>query len=141
MKKLLSILLVCILALSVFAACGKKDEIKTNEEPAANFQEDVKNEPEVSNNEEKTEEPKKEEVSYTPVKPSENTEVVTAKTAPEVYIISSGGTDNAHLCYHLESCKLLNGTENQKVTWEMIEMIQFRQCPECNPPRYEDYVE
>lgn len=145
MKKLLCVLLVCVLSVSLFVACGKKDEVK--EENNILTQEEQQDAPEVDNGTEKVEEPqktetpKKTENKEKPLAVSENKEVVTSKTAPEVHIISEGGTNNARICYHLENCKLLNGTEHQKVTWEMIEMIQFRQCPECNPPRYEDYVE
>ncbi len=145
MKKLLSILLVCVLSLSIFVACGEKDEV--NEEYNILTQEESKDAPEADNNTEEAEEPKKEETpkkaekKEKPLAVSDNKEVVTSKTAPEVHIVSNGGSDNASICYHLKDCKLLKGTEHQKVTWEMIEMIQFRQCPECNPPRYADYVE
>ena len=145
MKKLLSILLICVLATSLFVACGKKDEPK--DETNILTQEEQQDAPEVDNGTEEVEEPKKAETpkktekKEKPLAVSDNKEVATSKTAPDVHIISSGGSDNASICYHLESCKLLKGTEHQKVTWEMIEMIQFRQCPECNPPRYADYVE
>ena len=44
------------------------------------------------------------------------------------------------LTYHLENCKLLEGKETNEVSWEYIKMVGFWQCPECNPPRYEDYA-
>ena len=148
MKKLLSILLVCAISLSLFVACGEKDEIK--EEHNILTQEEPQDVPEADNEEvesPKTEEPKKEEKtekpqkSEKPLKTSENKEVATTETAPEVFIIEDGGDNNARICYHLENCKTLQGTKHQKVTWEFIEMLQFRQCPECNPPRYAGYVE
>ena len=145
MKKLLSVLLVCVLSVSLFVACGEKDEVK--EEYNILTQEESKDAPEVDNGTEDVEEPKKAETpkksekAEKPLATSENKDVVTKDTAPEIHIISNGGTNNARICYHLKDCKLLSGTEHQKVTWEMIEMIQFRQCPECNPPRYENYVE
>ena len=142
MKKLLSILLVCVLSVSLFVACGEKDDVK--EESNVLTQEESQETPEVDNGAEKSEEPKKAEKPKKTEKPlavSENKDVATKDTAPEIHIISNGGANNARICYHLKDCKLLNGTEHQKVTWEMIEMIQFRQCPECNPPRYENYVE
>ena len=129
MKKMLCLLCVCLLCVSVFSACGEKK--------------DVSETPEIVNNSETetNKEPEKEVPLDTPLAPSENKEVVTADEAPEIHIINNGGTNNAHICYHLKDCKLLKGTEHQEVTWEMVEMIQFRQCPECNPPRYKNYIE
>lgn len=133
MKKLFSILLVCFISVSVFVACGEKDEPKDESYPLT--QEEPQNIPQDDNGSEK---PKNTEE---PLAVSENKDIVTKDTAPEVHIITNGGTENASISYHLKDCKLLSETEHQKVTWEMIEMIQFRQCPECNPPRYKDYVE
>lgn len=133
MKKILSVLLVCVVVVSLFVACGKNDEVK--EKPDNTITQEVQNTPEDDS---KSETPKKTEKT---LEVSENKEVVTAETAPEVLIIEDGGSDNARICYHLKNCKTLQGTKNQTVTWEFIEMLQFRQCPECNPPRYNGYVE
>ena len=130
MKKLLCIILTLVLAMSIFAGC-KKTESNT-ETPVATGQSETS---ESTNNAENSEQ------EYDVPEPSDNKEVVTAEKAPEVYLIPNSTDNAASISYHLKSCKLLSGEEAQKVAWEMIESIGFRQCPECNPPRYENYIE
>ena len=71
---------------------------------------------------------------------SENKEVVKEENAPKVFMIQDAESNVDKLTYHLENCKLLEGKETNEVSWEYIKMVGFWQCPECNPPRYEDYA-
>lgn len=72
----------------------------------------------------------------TPVPPSSNKTVVKDDEAPEIYWPTSAGA-----AYHLKDCPELDGVETQKISWELVKMVGLRQCPVCNPPRYEGYVE
>ncbi|MBO5734454.1 MAG: hypothetical protein J6R66_06165 [Clostridia bacterium] len=148
MKKLLCLVLALMLALSVFAACGKKND--SNEEKPAT------EEATPAENEDNTEEgnaPSGDANSSNPSDetgsapspdvpaPSDNKEVVTTEDAPDVYLVV-GSDDNAvSISYHLKSCKHLSGVESQQISWDMVKTLGFRQCPECNPPRYEGYIE
>lgn len=76
-----------------------------------------------------------------PVAPSSNTEVVTSENAPAVFIILNSEDSTDNITYHLEGCEKLEGKDSQQVSWEMIQTIGYHQCPVCNPPRYEGYVE
>ncbi len=66
--------------------------------------------------------------------PSSNKTVVTAETAPKVYWAMD-------IAYHLKDCPELKGKEYTEVAWDMVKEIGLRQCPVCNPPQYESYVE
>ncbi len=121
MKKLLCFVMLLAVTLGVFSGCGceKQEEATATEsghtnERAPGFE--VK-QPEVS----------------------ENKKVVTSDKAPEVVIImgADNGVDN--MTYHLKKCKTLKGKTTQDVSWEFVKTVGFWQCPECNPPRYEDY--
>jgi len=72
---------------------------------------------------------------------SENKQVVKKEEAPKVVMIKDPKDNVDSLTYHLEGCKKLEGKESQEVSWEMVQMVGFWQCPECNPPQYEEYVE
>ncbi len=171
MKKIFCIAITLVLALGMLSACGEKEEVvdeksaaveekseELKENAAVIAEETIKAAEETD--EKATATQTKEKTSSTPKKnkttstkksdkktesnlpaPSKNKEVATADNAPEVHIISEGGDNTTRICYHLKDCSTLKGTTHQKVTWELIEMLQFRQCPECNPPRYADYVE
>ena len=145
MKKLLCLAITLVLAMSIFAGCGKTDENNApNQNATVESGEPVENNAEVPENKDadKTEGTKAEEApELTQPAPSTNKEVVTAEEAPEVYLVVGGDDNAASISYHLKGCKLLEGGESQKVAWEMIKTLGFRQCPECNPPQYEEYVE
>ncbi len=76
----------------------------------------------------------------TPVPPSTNKEVVSDDQAPEEIYWLPTNSDNM-LTYHLKGCPQLEGKEAQKVNWEFVKTLGLRQCPECNPPQYEGYVD
>lgn len=153
MKKLLCLLLVLTLAMGIFASCGKKDEgadpapVAEDAGTPAETGTEVEEVPEVTESTEEKEEKKDdkkedaEEVEYDVPEPSENKEVVTEDEAPTVYLVVGGDDNAASISYHLDGCKLLSGGEKQEVAWEMVKTLGFRQCPECNPPQYEGYVE
>ena len=130
MNKLLCIILTLVLAMSLLAGC-KKSENNTEAPTTAEQSEAT----ESTNNDKNTEQ------EYDVPEPSDNKEVVTAEEAPDIYLILNSDDNAASISYHLKNCKLLSGAEAQKVAWEMIETLGFRQCPECNPPRYENYIE
>ncbi len=65
--------------------------------------------------------------------PSTNKEVVEDESKTDVY------WDLSSIAYHLKGCPEAKGA--QKIEWDSVKLIGLRQCPECNPPRYEGYVE
>lgn len=163
MKKFLCLLLALSLCVSIVAACSKKDatvnskpqndtsvtEDSAQENQAAQSNTSTENEgesqsetdtPNASNpstNEETAEE------SAPPASVPEeatNEEVVTSDTAPDVYLVVDGD-ESLDIYYHLKDCSLLSGLTTQQIPWTMVEALEFRQCPNCNPPRYEGYVE
>lgn len=76
----------------------------------------------------------------TPVPPSSNKEVVTDEKAPkEIYWLVTDPGNN--LTYHLKDCPQISGKDAQKIGWDVVKSIGLRQCPECNPPQYEGYVD
>lgn len=118
MKKLFCFVVMLTMAVSLFVVCGcSKKDVPVQDAPD-------KNAPVT--------EPEKPAIS-------ENKEVVTAEEAPEVVIIMGAeeGVDN--MTYHLKDCKTLKGKTTQDISWEIVKTVGFWQCPECNPPRYEDY--
>lgn len=76
---------------------------------------------------------KQEKSETEPLALSTNTEVVTEEKAPKVFWTMD-------ITYHVENCKTLADAESQEVPWSLVKEIGLRQCPECNPPRYEGYV-
>lgn len=146
MKKFLCLVLALMLAMSVFAACGKKDDANKNDKPQTeetNTQKDAETESEEILDE--SVEKYEGDVSTVPPAnvpaPSTNEEVATEETAPAVYL-AINSTDNAvSISYHLKDCSLTKGLAVQQIAWESVKALGFRQCPDCNPPRYEGYIE
>lgn len=145
MKKFLCLILVLILSVSIFAACGNNQENKKNENYV------------VSQDEVNTDTPKEEipTSSDTPVKEDAKKDADSKKDTAEkseikedtkndnsldFYLILNG-TNEESITYHTEKCPLLKDKEIQKTSWEMIKMLEFRHCAKCNPPKYEGYVE
>lgn len=156
MKKLLCLVLALMLAVSVFAACGKSDDTDDSQKTADTNQAQIE-EPVGSNNPIESEKPvesstpapnskpAKKPASDVPSAavsaPSKNKEVVTEDDAPDVYLVIDSDDNVASISYHLKECSLLKGGESQKIAWEMVKTLGFRQCPKCNPPQYEGYIE
>ncbi len=146
MKKFLCLVLTLVLTMSVFAACGKKDDANKSDKPQTeetSAQKDAETESEEASDE--SVEKYEGDVSTVPPAdvpaPSSNEEVATEETAPDVYI-AINSTDNAvSISYHLKDCSLTNGLTVQQMAWESVKAMGFRQCPGCNPPRYEGYIE
>ncbi|MBQ3118706.1 MAG: hypothetical protein IJC10_02965 [Clostridia bacterium] len=156
MKKFLSLVLVLVLSLSVFAACGKGNDTnepdKTGEANNTQVEELIENNkadetpaPAANDSTSSGNKPAKKPTSNIPSAatpaPSENKDVVTENNAPDVYLVINSDDNAATISYHLKECNLLKGGESQKVAWEMIKTLGFRQCPKCNPPQYEGYIE
>ncbi len=66
--------------------------------------------------------------------PSSNKEVATEETAPKIFWAMD-------VAYHLQDCQVISGVDAKEIPWSMVQEIGLRQCPECNPPRYENYIE
>lgn len=149
MKKLLCLVLALVLATSIFTACGKKNEDnadtpKTEETGKPAESGEVTEESKAAAEGEEVKEGEKApeaEVKYDIPEPSENKEVVTEEKAPDVYIVMDSPDNKVSISYHLKDCKLIKGSNPQQIAWEMVKTLGFHQCPECNPPRYEGYVE
>ncbi|MBR5236318.1 MAG: hypothetical protein IKW06_02970 [Clostridia bacterium] len=124
MKRILFLALTVMLMLSI-SACGKKQSY----DPTGADKAQLGFETEVPATEDlEVSEP------IVPLAPSSNKEVVTDEEAPEVF----WAMDTA---YHLENCPELLDVQYSSVSWDMVKQIQLRQCPFCNPPQYEGYVE
>lgn len=128
MKK--SLLIFAVLVCLLFTGCAKKQQAGNPESPVS--QSNVQAPPE-QNTEAGADENKQESTPAAPLAPSKNTEVVTDEKAPKVYWAMD-------IAYHLENCNTLEDAEPQEVPWSLVKEIGLRQCPECNPPRYEGYV-
>ncbi|MBR6729136.1 MAG: hypothetical protein IKL80_03150 [Clostridia bacterium] len=125
MKNTITFLLVVMCLLSL-VGCGKKHENQAEPTPSA-----------VSAtgapiDQEETEPAEKKESTAT-LAPSTNKTVVTKEEAPEVYW-------DFGIAYHLKDCKEMS-EQAQLVNWELVEQVALRQCPVCNPPQYENYIE
>lgn len=137
MKKTLAVLLI---ALSFCTVCGcsrKQAPSSASANPSASVAPTASAvaSPETA----KSENSSATESESTPVPPSSNKEVVTDDKAPsEIYWLMG---DSNNLTYHLKSCPQLKDKEAQKVDWNLVKTIGLRQCPECNPPQYEGYVD
>ena len=146
MKKIWTLSLALMMAASLLAGCGcaKKDA----DAPATQTEAGAPAEgSETAPAEGSEATPAGEEASDTSEAPasvelpavSENKEVVKKEQAPKVFLIENPKNNADSLTYHLESCPKLKGQNAKEASWEMIQTIGFWQCPECNPPRYEDY--
>lgn len=138
MKKFLCLVLTLILAMSLFVGCSKTEETVKPESTQ-------KSESAENGNETPTGKKPSEQASSVPSasvpETATNKEVATAETAPDVYI-ASGSKDNAvNISYHLKDCSLIEGLTINKMPWDSVKELGFWQCPNCNPPRYEGYVE
>ncbi len=156
MKKLLCLVLVLVLSLSVFAACGKDNDTnepdKTGEPNNAQVEEPIENDSpdetpvsavnyDTNGGNKPAKKPASDVPSAAVSAPSKNKEVVTEDDAPDVYLVIDSDDNVASISYHLKECSLLKGGESQKIAWEMVKTLGFRQCPKCNPPQYEGYIE
>ena len=136
MKKYVLLTLAMVLCLSVVGCAKEVQEEQPSATPAAG----------ASAEAEATEAPKEDapeaEATKAPAaektsaptqkpKPATNETVVKDEKAPKVYWAMD-------TYYHLAGCSAGNGA--QEVAWEMVKEIGLRQCPTCNPPRYENYV-
>ncbi len=140
MKNKIIAAVTLLLVVSMFAGCGSKTiESNPQETPLTQTEEsEMKDTPEaedVKDDTSKTEKPVKEDLPEV----SKNEDVVTSQKAPKVFVMTdvNGGEDS--ITYHLENCARLKGRQTSEIAWELVQMIGYWQCPECNPPRYENY--
>ncbi len=124
--KQIVVTILCVLLLFFCSACSTRKQVSEN--PSAVTESSV-----TTDNDEAVSKGSGHE-SVPTLKPSKNKDVVKVETAPDVYWMM----DEA---YHLENCSELKGNEYNEISWETVEMIGLRQCPVCNPPRYESYIE
>ncbi|MBE7010490.1 MAG: hypothetical protein E7418_03250 [Ruminococcaceae bacterium] len=123
MKKILSFLLAIICMASI-AGCAKKNV----DDPAPATDAPIASEAPTDD----AQQPANEDPMAT-LAPSSNKTVVTEKNAPDIYW-------NYDIAYHVKGCEKLT-KDAQKIPWSMVEEIALRQCPVCNPPQYENYIE
>ncbi|WP_337399946.1 hypothetical protein [Congzhengia sp.] len=147
MKKIVFLSITLLLAVGLFSACGCAKKDNNSQSSAAPSQSAAAStSPESSpsasaapdNNNNAAPGDSVQENDLPAV--SENKEVVKEENAPKIFMIQDAESNVDKLTYHLENCKLLEGKETNEVSWEYIKMVGFWQCPECNPPRYEDYA-
>lgn len=140
MKRIItSVILVSCLFLCTACGCAKKGTEAAPSPSPANEQTAAPSESAPSEETATPEAAGKKTSAPTPVPASSNKEVVSDNEAPDkIYWLMSG--DN-NLTYHLENCAQIKDKGAQEVSWEMVKTIGLRQCPECNPPQYEGYVD
>lgn len=147
MKKIVFLSITLLLAVGLFSACGCAKKDNNSQNSAAPSQSAAASTspksspsasaaPDNSNNAAPGDSVQENDLPAV----SENKEVVKEENAPKVFMIQDAESNVDKLTYHLENCKLLEGKETNEVSWEYIKMVGFWQCPECNPPRYEDYA-
>lgn len=127
MKKYISLILAVLLSFSVISGCTKDNKNNEKVDPPVSSQAETP----IENGGE-TENPLPEE--------SENKEVVSDDNAPKVFVAVDAENEEDRITYHLEGCKHLKDGEPMEVAWEYVKLIGFWQCPDCNPPRYEGYL-
>lgn len=134
--------LVLVSALLLCTACGcAKKDIESTPTKAPEQTQEAAETPVASASSESNESIKtddKKASAPTPVPESKNKEVVSDDKAPDkIYWLMTGENN---LTYHLENCAQIKDKGAQEVNWEIVKTIGLRQCPECNPPQYEGYV-
>ena len=136
------LVLVCILLLCTACGCAKKDiEPVPSKAPEQTQAPDATSASPASADTAataKTDDKKASAPAPTPVPESKNKEVVSDDKAPDKIFWLMSGENN--LTYHLENCAQIKDKGAQEVSWEIVKTIGLRQCPECNPPQYEGYV-
>ncbi len=125
MKKLISLLLVLICVFTM-AGCAKNKNGETGEGATATGQ--TASQSEVTDGGQQTADPN------ATLAPSTNKTVVTEETAPDIYWDYS-------IAYHLKCCEAMQTKKPEKIAWALVKEIALRQCPTCNPPQYENYIE
>lgn len=158
MKKIFSLCLTLILALSLFSACGEKkdnNDAQGSDKPiqSATPTDSAADNPEdndISNGVQEGIDKVKDtaedikgsvtgDAQNSLPEISENKEVVKDTKAPKIYMVEGADSTIDNITYHLEGCSACEGKKVTEIPWEMAKMIGFWQCPECNPPRYEGY--
>lgn len=148
MKKIISLSLTLLLAVGLFSACGcaKKEHTDNITEPEASsdtaaITDSVESDsPDNDYTSQTDSEDSTENFNADLPDVSDNKEVVNDENAPKVFMIQDAESNADKLTYHLEDCKKLEGKEVVEVSWEYIKTVGFWQCPDCNPPRYENYT-
>ena len=138
MKSLCKIIILALMLGSLLAGCSCAK--KAGEQPAAVPSASAAPSAAAAENSAAPEENKAGSTPAPTLAPSVNKEVAIDKSAPKVFwCIDAEGSMNT--AYHLDGCSGLEGKKAQEVSWEMVKSIGLRQCPVCNPPRYEGYVD
>ncbi len=134
-------LMLCLLMVFSLTACGKNKKAATADktpDATASQTADATNSADKGAEEQQDETAQKTDAAATPaptLAPSTNKTVIKDEAkAPKVYWAID-------VAYHLEDCPELKGKEAREITWDMVKEIGLRQCPVCNPPQYENYIE
>jgi len=124
MKKFISLLLVLIFVVSM-AGCAKNKNGEAGEGATTG---QTSSQGDVAEGGQQTQDPN------ATLAPSTNKTVVTEETAPDIYWDYS-------IAYHLKGCEAMQTKKPEKIAWALVKEIALRQCPTCNPPQYENYIE
>jgi len=139
MKKFLCLVLVLILAMSLFAACSSNEAAVSDDTPAKTEQKSGATPPEAASNSEASSGSEATPPASEST-PGESTEVTTSDK-PAVYLAIDATDNDVKISYHLEGCSATKGLTTQEIEWSMVETLGFRQCSTCKPPKYEGYIE
>ncbi len=143
MKKLLYLALAFVLSVSLFAACGtdKEQPTITDEKPVTVNQSTENEVEKIEEAPEKTIVPQQTTSKDTTPAPAVDNETTNEDEVSVYYIITNGKTNDENISYHNEDCPLLAERETSQVSQEFVEMMGFRQCVKCTPPKYKDYID
>ena len=142
MKKFLCLVLVLALSVSFMVGCGNNADTT----PVTNQEDVVPNDTANSEAPDASTETENgiENPATQPNNPSGTSSVSSSENSddlPDIYFISTGGSDADSISYHLKSCSALSGKEHQQISWEMVQALGFRNCAKCKPPKYDGYIE
>lgn len=134
--KPLLLLLLCAMLLAGLAACGKnKKSAQAEGTPDASATQTATAESDAAQTGEAEGQDGAAATAAPTLAPSTNKTVIHDEAeAPKVYWAMD-------VAYHVKDCPELEGKESSEITWEMVKEIGLRQCPVCNPPQYENYIE
>ena len=133
MKKFLCLVLVLILAMSVFSACSSETAVPDDKPIKAEEGKSGATPPPAASGGEAT--PAEGEST------SGEDATVSGGATPAVYLATDATDNDVKISYHLDGCTATKGLTVQEIDWDMVKTLGFRQCQQCKPPKYEGYIE
>lgn len=143
MKKFLCLVLVLVVFTSFMVGCGNDTTDTTPQTEESDVAPNDTANSETPDASSETESGVKNPATQ-PSSSANSSEVSSSENSdgkPDIYFLSSGGSDADSISYHLKNCSALSGKEHQQISWEMVQALGFRNCAKCKPPKYDGYIE